>query len=156
MFGHVAAALDEGRCPSPFCGLTVADAMRMMVFDPEETENMIHIRVRDPEQFVEGKFRTIVLSAEQGISAVIGKLKSDPNGSTVVQKYIFDKSKDWTMEKAQAWVKEHKDCFKLETEKKTEDTCLQNLKIPTPETELERAEKLLGPVRRNDVRKKTI
>ena len=33
----------------------------------------------DPSDFVEGSFRTITLSADQGIQAVIGKLKSDPN-----------------------------------------------------------------------------
>jgi len=107
MFGHVAAGVPEGRCPSPFCGMNVDSFKPRM--DPEETEEFVHIRVRDPEDFVEGSFRTIEIDAEKGIKAVIGKLKSDPQGSTKIQKFIFDKSKDWTMEKAQAWVKEHKD-----------------------------------------------
>jgi hypothetical protein len=77
--------------------------------DPEETEEFVHIRIRDPNLFVDGSFRTIEIDADKGIKAVIGKLKSDPKGSTVVQKFIFDKSKDWTMEKAQTWVREHKD-----------------------------------------------
>jgi hypothetical protein len=76
--------------------------------DPEETENFIHIPVDDAADFVEGSFRTIDIDADKGIKAVIGKLKSDPEGSTHIQKFLFEKSKDWTMEKAQAWIEEHK------------------------------------------------
>ena len=77
--------------------------------DPEVTEKYVRIRVRDPNLFVDGSFRTIVLSAKEGIHAIIGKLKSDPKGATVVQNYMFEVAKEWTMEKAQAWVKDHKD-----------------------------------------------
>jgi hypothetical protein len=108
MFGHVAAGVPEGRCPSPFCGMAV-DSLFAKHGDPEVTENYVRIRVRDPDLFVDGSFRTIVLSADQGIHAIIGKLKSDPTGSTVIQNYMFELAKGWTMEKAQAWVKEHKD-----------------------------------------------
>jgi hypothetical protein len=108
MFGHVAAGVPEGRCPSPFCGMAV-DSLFAKHGDPEVTENYVRIRVRDPGLFVEGSLRTIVLSADQGIHAIIGKLKSDPNGSTVIQNYMFEVAKDWTMEKGQAWVAKHKD-----------------------------------------------
>ena len=108
-FGHLAAGVAEGRCPSPYCGMSVDSLFTKPHADPEETEEFVHIRVRDPGDFVDGSFRTINIDAGKGIKAVIGKLKSDPKGSTVVQKFIFDKSKGWTMEKAQAWVKEHKD-----------------------------------------------
>jgi len=108
-FGHLAAGVAEGRCPSPYCGMSVDSLLAKPHKDPEETEDFIHIPVRDSADFVDGSFRTINIDAGQGIKAVIGKLKSDPGGSTKVQKFIFDKSKDWTMEKAQAWVKEHKD-----------------------------------------------
>jgi len=108
MFGHVVAGVPEGRCPSPYCGMCV-DSFKVKHADPEVTEKYVRIRVRDPELFVEGSFRTIVLSAEKGIHAVIGKLKSDPSGATVIQNYMFELAKDWTMEKAQAWVREHKD-----------------------------------------------
>jgi len=108
MFGHVAAGVAEGRCPSPFCGMSVDSLLRPHK-DPEVTENYVRIRVRDPNLFVEGSFRTIVLSAKEGIHAIIGKLKSDPSGSTVIQNYMFELAKGWTMEKAQAWVNQHKD-----------------------------------------------
>lgn len=113
MFGHVAAGVPEGRCPSPFCGMAV-DALFTKHADPEVTENYVRIRVRDPNLFTDGSFRTIVLSAKDGVHAVIGKLKSDPSGATVIQNYMFDLAKGWTMEKAQAWVKDHKDAFSLE------------------------------------------
>ena len=73
---------------------------------PETTEKYHHIPVIDKERFVDGSFRTIALSEERGIKAVIGKMKSDPNGPTKIQKYLFDVNK-WTMEKAKGWVKEN-------------------------------------------------
>jgi hypothetical protein len=109
MFGHVATSVQEGRCPSPFCGMAVDSLTVSWHADPEVTENYVRIRVRNPDLFVEGSFRTMVLSASEGIHSVIGKLKSDPNGATVIQNYMFELAKDWTMEKAQAWVKDHKD-----------------------------------------------
>jgi hypothetical protein len=72
----------------------------------EDTGEYIRVRVRDPQDFVEDSFRTIDISEEQGIKAVIGKLKSDPEGSTAIQTYLFAKEKGWTAEKAQAWVEE--------------------------------------------------
>jgi len=62
------------------------------VTKPEETENYIHIRVRDPDDFVDDSFRTITFSEADGIKSVIGKLKSDPDGPTHVQKCLFDHS----------------------------------------------------------------
>jgi hypothetical protein len=107
MFGHVAAGVPEGRCPSPFCGMNV-DSFKPHL-DPELTERYVRIRRKDPDLFVEGSFRTIVLSADQGIHAVVGKLKSNPNGSTVFQNCMFELAKGWTVEKAEAWIKERKD-----------------------------------------------
>jgi hypothetical protein len=105
---HVAAGVPVGRCRSPYCGIAVDSLIRKVALDPEETENFIHIPVDDAADFVEDSFRIIDIDADRGIKAVVGKLKSDPEGSTYIQKFLFDKSKDWTMEKAQAWVDEHK------------------------------------------------
>jgi HK97 family phage prohead protease len=73
---------------------------------PEVTENYIRIRVENPDKFVNDSFRTITISAAQGIKAIIGKYKTDPNGPTHVQSYLFDKDK-WTVAEAQTWVEEH-------------------------------------------------
>jgi HK97 family phage prohead protease len=70
------------------------------------TETYIRIRVRNPDLFVDDSFKTIWLSQPQGIKAIIGKLKSNPNGSTAVQNYMFIKTK-WTTAQAESWVAEH-------------------------------------------------
>lgn len=75
----------------------------------EEGDKYIRVRVRDPGDFVDNSFRTVNLSEDQGIYSVMGKLKSDPNGSMVVQNYMFLKSKGWTEEKATKWVSDHKE-----------------------------------------------
>lgn len=71
---------------------------------PEVTENTIRIRVRDPGDFQEDSFRTINISEDQGIQAVVGRLEGET--SMTVQAYVFAKDK-WTVAKAQAWVQEH-------------------------------------------------
>jgi len=112
---HVAAGVPVGRCRSPYCGIAVDALIRKVALDPEETENFIHIPVSDSGDFVPGSFRTITIDATKGIIAVVGKLKTDPEGSMVIQSFLFDKSKDWTMEKAQAWI---------EGQKKTADSAI--------------------------------
>jgi hypothetical protein len=150
MFGHLAAGIPEGRCPSPFCGMQLDAALKAM-FDPEVTEDYIRIRVRDPGVFVDGSFRTIVLSAGEGIHAIIGKLKSDPQGATVIQNYMFERSKGWTMEKAQAWVDKHKEDSFEET--KEPDKILPKEKVD-PEKEIQRSRDLLSPYHLNDISKR--
>jgi HK97 family phage prohead protease len=81
----------------------------IVINKPEETETHIHIRVRPPSAFEQNSFRTIDISAEKGIQAVIGHLIGET--TTTVQKYIFDKSKGWTMATAQAWVDKNKKDF---------------------------------------------
>lgn len=65
-----------------------------------------HIPVRSKTLFIDDSFRTITLSKKDSTLAVIGKLKTDPTGSTIIQKYLFDVNK-WKMDKAKKWVKEH-------------------------------------------------
>ena len=62
-------------------------------------------RVKDPNLFVPASFRRKKIT--DGVSIVIGKLKTDPTGSTVVQTYRFDKKK-FTTEQARKWLKDHK------------------------------------------------
>lgn len=69
---------------------------------PEETETQIRIPAPGEEGKHKGhKVRTIVLSKEEGISALYCvKCKK-------IITYIFAKAKGWTMAKAKKWVKEH-------------------------------------------------
>jgi hypothetical protein len=89
--------------------IEVGDDQEEKATKPEETENAIHIPVRPSKDFVKESFRTIDISKPKGIKAVIGKLKSEPDGPTEVQQYVFDKDKGWNMESARAWVDDHKE-----------------------------------------------
>ena len=73
--------------------------------EPDVTENYIRIRVKDPKLFQKDSFRTIDISKNKGIKAIIGKLKDEI--TTTTQSFLFEKDK-WNVEEAQAWVKEHK------------------------------------------------
>jgi len=66
------------------------------------TENYIRVRVRMAGDFQESSFRTITISKEKGIKAVIGKPKG--KNTTDTQAYLFDKEKDWDVKKARKWV----------------------------------------------------
>lgn len=74
----------------------------------ETTDKYHRIPINDKSLFVETSFRTIDISSDQGIKSIVGKLKSDPNGSTKIHTYLFDVKK-WTMEKAKEWVDKHKE-----------------------------------------------
>jgi hypothetical protein len=88
---------------------------------PETTEEYHHIPVKSKELFIETSYKTIDISKDEGIKAVIGKLKSDPDGSTHVQKYLFDVKK-WSMSEAEKWVEDHKK--RSGTEKRSFDSNL--------------------------------
>jgi hypothetical protein len=72
----------------------------------EETDQFIRSGHRSPDDFEKDSFRTITISAEEGIKAVIGKPKG--KDTTEVQSYLFAKDKDWTVDKAKAWFEKHK------------------------------------------------
>lgn len=77
---------------------------------PEETEDSIRIRIRDPKLFKDNSFRTMTFRKESPmIKAVIGKFKEGDSKSTNVQSLIFPKSEGWTKKSATKWVKDHKD-----------------------------------------------
>ncbi len=65
----------------------------------------IRIRQVDPDLFVKTSFRNIDIPGVKGVKAVIGKRPG--KDSTEVQSFIFDKD-GWDIEKAKAWVAEHK------------------------------------------------
>ena len=71
-------------------------------------------RVRDPKLFVKDSFRRKEIAP--GVSIIIGKLKSDPDGPMVVQAYRFDKNK-FTPEEAREWLKKHNIKARLEAAK---------------------------------------
>ena len=70
-------------------------------------DNLIKISVQDVGLFVENSINEILISEEQGIRAAAGKIKTDADGSAVIQAYLFDKD-NWTIPEAEKWVDEHK------------------------------------------------
>jgi len=71
----------------------------------EEDEDFVRSGHRSREEFQPNTFRTITLSDEDGIKAVIGKPKG--KHTTEVVSYLFDKKKGWNIDKAKAWFEEH-------------------------------------------------
>jgi hypothetical protein len=81
----------------------------------EETENEIRHRVRDPNAFEPGSFRTITLKADRPrVLAIVGKLKGQ--SATKIQALRFPKADGWTVEKAKEWAKSHFDKSKQTSE----------------------------------------
>lgn len=76
----------------------------------ELTENKKQIRhnVRDEGDFKEGSIRTLTLPGAEGVSLIRGKLKTNNEWATL--SVHFD-TEQWDMDKAKAWVKDHKDKF---------------------------------------------
>jgi hypothetical protein len=71
----------------------------------ENTEEYIRSGHRDPGEFQEETLKTISLSDDEGIKAVIGKPKG--KHAMEVQSYLFEKDKGWTIEKAKEWFEKH-------------------------------------------------
>ena len=69
----------------------------------EDTEDFIRSGHRNPDEFESDSLRTITLSEEEGIKAVIGKPKGKK--TTEVVSYLFSKEKGWTIDKAKEWFK---------------------------------------------------
>jgi hypothetical protein len=80
----------------------------------DENENNIRRRVREPDTFQPYSFRTIWLSQDEGIKAVVGRHRGEDK--LTIQSIIFSKKKDWTLEKARAWIKSHPDLQVNESE----------------------------------------
>jgi len=71
----------------------------------ETTDQYIRSGHRNLEDFQLESLRTVVLSENEGIKAVVGK----PKGKNTMEivSYLFEVSKGWTIEKAKAWFEKH-------------------------------------------------
>jgi len=71
----------------------------------ETTDQYIRSGHRSSEEFQPDSLRTITISEEEGIKAIIGKPKG--KDTMEVQSYLFDISKGWTLDKAKVWFEKH-------------------------------------------------
>lgn len=71
----------------------------------ETTTKYIRSGHRSPDEFKPESLRIITISQDEGIKAIVGK----PLGKETmeVQSYLFEVSKDWTVEKAKNWFEKH-------------------------------------------------
>lgn len=76
----------------------------------ENNKQNHHYRIREPNLFVLDSLRNVKIS--DGISSVMGKLKSDSKGSMVMQNLLFDKDK-FTPDEAKKWLSDHPDVKKF-------------------------------------------
>jgi len=83
----------------------VATFFSVLYLPWEQTEEFIRSGHGDVKDFQSDSLRTIWISEEEGIKAVIGKKKDSE--TTEVISYIFMKEKGWTLDKAKQWLKEH-------------------------------------------------
>ncbi|MCW4005152.1 MAG: hypothetical protein NWF04_00930 [Candidatus Bathyarchaeota archaeon] len=79
----------------------------------EETDDYIRSGHEDPNKYDDDSMRTIDISVDEGIKAIIGCPKGKfKNGEcqvgTEVQSFLFSKDHNWTMTKAKDWFKNHK------------------------------------------------
>jgi hypothetical protein len=93
MYHHVAVGVPEGRCPSPYVGLM------------DSFSDFLRVNVRPQQLFA--RLTTVLVSAKDGVYALVGKLRQGTK-ETVTCELMFDSAKGWTQEKAEAWAKEHK------------------------------------------------
>jgi hypothetical protein len=71
----------------------------------ENGEEIIRSGHKNPETFQQDTLKTVTLSEEEGIQAIVGK----PNGKDTMEivSYLFLKTKGWTLPKAQEWFLQH-------------------------------------------------
>jgi len=72
----------------------------------DKTDKYFRVRQRDPADFVEKSLRTVPISEEEGISSVMGRLRSDPDGAMHVQSLLFAVEL-WNEGKIRAWIEKH-------------------------------------------------
>ena len=67
--------------------------------------DFLRVTVRPQQLF--SRLTTVLVSAKDGIYALVGKLRQGTK-ETLTCELMFDAEKGWTQEKAEAWTKEHK------------------------------------------------
>lgn len=71
----------------------------------EESAGYIRSGHRSEDEFKPHSFRTIWISPEEGIKAIVGKPKDKHNME--IASFLFEVKKGWSVEKARAWFEKH-------------------------------------------------
>jgi len=78
-----------------------------------EPQEFILYTLKDPAAFLEERFSTTWIDRTNGIQAIMGRLREQPE-NPVVQSLIFMKANGWTLEKLRTWLQEHPQYLKPE------------------------------------------
>lgn len=117
--------VQEKEPPEPKSGESKPEEMHTEKPGWEETDDYWRIRVRDPNDFIDGTERTVTIKRDKPrVMCVMGKLK-DGDGTMRVQNVMFPKADGWTKEKAKAWLDDHDDLMKSYSMDNAEVTQLQ-------------------------------
>ncbi|WNZ28450.1 MAG: DUF2213 domain-containing protein [Candidatus Bathyarchaeota archaeon] len=100
MYHHIAVGVPEGRCPSPYVGMM------------DSFNGFLRVTIRPQQMF--SRLTTVLVSAKDGIYALVGKLRQGTK-ETVTCELMFDAEKGWTHEKAEAWAKGHQNSTERDT-----------------------------------------
>jgi hypothetical protein len=71
-----------------------------------EPQEFILYLIRDPAAFLEERFSTAWLDLENGIQAIHGRLREEPENPQPMA-LLFMKAKGWTLEKMHGWLQDH-------------------------------------------------
>jgi len=76
-----------------------------------EPQEFIYYGVRDPAAFLQERFSTSWIDRVNGIQAINGRLRDDPENMQPVT-LLFMKTNGWTLETMQDWLKDHPQYWK--------------------------------------------
>jgi hypothetical protein len=76
--------------------------------------DFLRVTLRPQQLF--SRLTTVLVSSKDGIYALVGKLRQGTK-ETVTCELMFDAEKGWTQEKAETWVKDHKNSTERDTPK---------------------------------------
>ncbi len=88
--------------------------------------------IRDPAAFLEERFSTAWIDLENGIQAIYGRLREDPENPQPMA-LLFMKAKGWTIEKMQGWLQDHSQYLRQSQPASAAPAGIQSV-TPTPPT----------------------
>ncbi|MDH5690060.1 MAG: hypothetical protein OEY81_01345, partial [Candidatus Bathyarchaeota archaeon] len=97
-----------------------------------EPQEFILYVIRDPAAFLEERFSTAWLDLENGIQAIYGRLREEPENPQPMA-LLFMKAKSWTLEKMQGWLQDHSQYLRQSQPAAAAPAGIQSVS-PTPST----------------------
>jgi len=97
-----------------------------------EPQGFILYQIRDATAFLEERFSTAWIDLENGIQAIYGRLRENPENPQPMA-LLFMKAKGWTIEKMQGWLQDHSQYLRQSQPAAAAPAGIQSV-TPTPPT----------------------